>query len=66
MPLIKSQQVVSVVARGGGEDEAIVQLHKALAPLPDCKIVSVATRSVSNPLGRGEWGLRLTAVIEFV
>jgi hypothetical protein len=66
MALIPQQQIVSVIARGGGEEEAIALLLKKLETYPPVRIVTIATRGVLNPLGRGELGIRLTAVVETV
>lgn len=66
MPLIPQQKVVSVVAKGGGEEQAIAELEKVLASFPPCRIISITSRGIMNPIGRGELGTRLTAVVETV
>ena len=66
MPLIPEQQVVSVGVSPGGEDKAISALLKELESYPPVRIVAIASRGIKNPLGAGDIGLRLTAVVETV
>lgn len=66
MPLISQQRIVSVVAKAGGEEQAIELLTKKLESYPPVRIVAIATRGIANPLGKGELGTRLTAVVETV
>ncbi|WP_166979326.1 hypothetical protein [Paramicrobacterium fandaimingii] len=64
MPLIKQQDVISVV--GSGHDRAILELKKVLKEYPPVKVVAISTQDVLNPLGRGALAVRLTAVVETV
>ncbi|MDQ0645539.1 hypothetical protein [Microbacterium murale] len=66
MALIPQQKVISVTALGGGEAQAIQSLEEALRDWPPVRIVSIAVRGVANPLGRGEMGTSITAVVETV
>ena len=66
MPLIPQQQLVSVKVIGADEDSAIPQLMKALESYPPVRIVSITSRGVKNPLGAGEIGVRLTAIVETI
>lgn len=66
MPLIPQQSIVSVIAKAGGEDECIILLMEKLKTYPPVRIVAITTRGVPNPIGLGELGTRMTAVVESV
>lgn len=66
MPLIPQQSIVSVVSRAGGEEQAIRLLTEKLEAYPNVRIVAIASRGILNPIGGGELGTRLTAVVETV
>jgi hypothetical protein len=66
IPLVSQQDVVTVVAIGGGASQAIALLKKSLEDYPPVRIIAITMKDNLNPLGRGSLGTVLVAVVESV
>ncbi|WP_382307313.1 hypothetical protein [Herbiconiux sp. UC225_62] len=65
MGLVLNQEVITVSTLGKGVDGARDQLMRAIAPYAKARIISISHAKIENPIGKGQIGTEIVAVIEY-